>query len=148
MGTRTKDQKEEVNTTRCLVCFKLRTAVLLCICSSLLLIVFYGINYWTNEDSTIEFRGYLSVVGIEFIFSTIGWIGIYNHMRMVAAFYTYWVIAHIPIMVVIFWISSIFEYLHFAFYIAWILIQLLLLILLWKYKQVLIPYFYRYLHSV
>merc|ERR1719334_2714244 len=56
---------------------------------------------------------------------------------MIAAGFAYWVIAHIPIMVVIFWISSLYEYLSFVFYIIWIVIQLILLILLWKFKQIL-----------
>merc|ERR1719242_975248 len=58
-------------------------------------------------------------------------------MQIIAASYVYWIIAHIPVHVVIFWVSSLFEYLHFGFFVAWLLLQLLTLALLWKYKQLL-----------
>ena len=140
MGARTKEQKQQVNDAHCCICFKLRTAALLSVCTSLLLILGYGYEYWINpssrSESTTEFYGYIAMIGIEFIVSMIGWIGIYNHIRSITKLFTYWTIVHLLIISMIFWVSTLFDYLHYGFFIAWIMVQIVLLFALWKYKQV------------
>merc|ERR1719391_1126986 len=49
-----------------------------------------------------------------------------------------WCASQIPIISVLFWVTPIFDYLHFAFFIAWIALQLLTVLLLWKYRQLLL----------
>ena len=140
MGARTKEQKQQVNDAHCCICFKLRTAALLSVCISLLLIIGYGYEYWINPssrtESTTEFYGYIAMIAIEFIVSMIGWIGIYNHIRSITKLFTYWTIVHLLIISMIFWVSTLFDYLHYGFFIAWIMVQIVLLFALWKYKQV------------
>merc|ERR1719461_1122174 len=141
MGSRTKEQKQQVNDTHCCVCFKLRTAALLSVCISLILITAYGYEYWltpsTRSETPSKFYGYITIIAIEFALSAIGWIGIYNHIRSITKLFSYWTIIHLLIITMIFWVSTLFDYLHYGFFIGWIIVQLILLALLYKYKQTL-----------
>jgi len=85
----------------------------------------------------MKFYGYASVAGIEFVLSVLGWIAVYNHIRSITKLFTYWIIVHLVIIAVVFWVSTLFDYLHYAFFIAWIVVQIVLIALLWKFKQVL-----------
>lgn len=111
---------------------------------SIILIIAYGYEYWTisslREDEPGKFYGYLCCAGIEVILNIIGWIGVYNHIRSITKYYNYFVMVHILIIGIVFWVSTLFDNLHFGFFIGWIVVQLILLALLWKFKQVQSPH--------
>eukprot|EP01084_Bolivina_argentea_P000151 294_1 len=140
-GTRTKEQKQEVNDTHCCICFKLRSATLLSIGLSIILILAYGYKYWLDPDSRLDapmkFYGYVTVAGVEVIIGLIGWISVYNHIRSLIKIFSYWVMIHILIIVMVFWVSTLFDHLHFGFFIGWTAIQIILIFLLWRFKQLL-----------
>ena len=129
-----------INHSRCLFCCKVHSCILLSITISLFLVLSYGYEYWVDysiwKEPSNHFCGYLILVGIEFLFSSIGWIGIYHHIRFIASSYTYWVLLHIPLNVIIFWMSPILHHFHLVIFIVWTLFQILILILLRKYKKV------------
>merc|ERR1712113_352513 len=103
---------DQVNEARCLYCCTIHACTLLLITTSLFLVLSYGYEYWMDlsvwKQSSHQFCEYLIFIGIEFFCSAIGWLGIYNHIRFITSCYTIWVILHVPLNAVIFWVSAQF----------------------------------------
>eukprot|EP01084_Bolivina_argentea_P150294 262480_1 len=141
MSNTSTKRKETVNTKHCCICLKLRNIILFTIILSLLLIISYGYPYWINpslrQSDPTNYYIYISIAAISFITCIIFFIAVYYHIRSIIKYSFYWIIIHIIIITITYWLLNTFNFLHFAFYIAWIILQIILIYLLIKYKSLL-----------
>eukprot|EP00485_Elphidium_margaritaceum_P006575 CAMPEP_0202688586 /NCGR_PEP_ID=MMETSP1385-20130828/4082_1 /ASSEMBLY_ACC=CAM_ASM_000861 /TAXON_ID=933848 /ORGANISM="Elphidium margaritaceum" /LENGTH=342 /DNA_ID=CAMNT_0049343595 /DNA_START=27 /DNA_END=1055 /DNA_ORIENTATION=- len=137
------ERTEQVNSTQCCICFKLRSAVLLTVCVSLLLLIGYGYKYWTNpsirDNEPVEWNGYAIMLGADLCVSVLGCIAVITHHRKFCKLFALCTCIMVTVFVVavLFQVTPILHYLHFAFHLVWIVLQLVMLWLLWQYSQLL-----------
>ena len=136
--------KATVNRKHCCKCFVLRRDTLFALFISLILIISFGLPYFTKPSNTnlAQYYTCITITATETISFFVGWLSVYFHWQRIIQPFIFWRCAHliiVSIIVALFWTFNLLklDYVFCVFFIIWVLVQLVLIGMLLKFKSLL-----------